>query len=61
MNMKQRIISEYMAMLGRKGGRQTLKNKGKKHFSEMGKKGRKNKLSTGILKNTLQAVSNKIY
>ena len=26
------------SLMGKKGGKKTLKNKGKKHFSEMGKK-----------------------
>ena len=30
--------NEAAVMLGKKGGKKTLKNKGKKHFSEMGKK-----------------------
>jgi len=33
--MKQNPISEYMRLIGRKGGLKTLKKYGKKHFSRM--------------------------
>jgi len=42
--------SEYHALIGRMGGKKTLENKGKKHFSIIGKKGRAKQLSTSIKK-----------
>jgi len=32
-------LSNIASTLGKKGGKETLKRKGKKHFSEIGKKG----------------------
>jgi len=42
--MSKKIISEYMALIGRKGGQKTAKILGKKHFSAIGKIGRQKQL-----------------
>ena len=35
----ENTIKEYMSVIGTKGGKKTLEKYGKKHFSELGKKG----------------------
>lgn len=46
--MKKKKEFNKFVLWGREGGKKTLKNKGKKHFSRIGKIGRARQLSTDL-------------
>lgn len=57
--MKKNEFNKFV-LWGSKGGKKTLKNKGKEHFSKIGKMGRQKQLSTIIELKNGKGLVNKI-